>query len=122
MGVNISDLVGESKKELQIEDLTGRKIAIDALNVLYQFLSTIRQPDGTPLKDSKGRVTSHMSGMFYRTAKLMRAGIRPCYVFDGKPPEFKAKTNSDRRERRENARKRRCQRSKEMGPARGQGG
>jgi len=105
MGVNISDLVGENKKIVEIEELTGRKIAIDALNVLYQFISIIRQPDGTPLKDSKGRITSHLSGLFYRTMKLLQAGIKPCYVFDGKPPEFKKKTNQERRERREEARK-----------------
>ncbi len=105
MGVNISELVSECKKNIEIEELTGRKIAVDALNVLYQFISIIRQPDGTPLKDSKGRVTSHFSGLFYRTTKLLNCGVRPCYVFDGKPPAFKNKTNLERRERRENARK-----------------
>lgn len=105
MGVNISELVRECKSNMEIETLTGRKIAIDALNVLYQFLSSIRQPDGTPLKDSHGRITSHFSGLFYRTLKLIKAGIRPCYVFDGKPPKIKETTNTERRERRENARK-----------------
>ncbi|MCD6398903.1 MAG: flap structure-specific endonuclease, partial [Candidatus Aenigmarchaeota archaeon] len=104
MGVNISELVGESKKTIEIDELTGRKIAIDALNVLYQFLSTIRQPDGTPLKDSKGNITSHLSGLFYRTMKLLQNGIKPCYVFDGKPPKFKETTNQARRKLREDAR------------------
>lgn len=105
MGVNISELVEGAKREIEIEDLTGRKIAIDAMNVLYQFLSIIRQPDGTPLKDSRGRITSHLSGLFYRTIKLLQAGIKPCYVFDGEPPRFKERTNTERRERREEARK-----------------
>lgn len=105
MGVNISELVGDWKRETGIEALTGRKVAIDALNVLYQFISIIRQPDGTPLKDSSGQVTSHLSGMFYRTAKLLQTGVRPCYVFDGKPPEFKRTTNQERHKRREEARK-----------------
>lgn len=105
MGVNIGKLAEGAKKELEIEELTGRKIAIDALNVLYQFLSIIRQPDGTPLKDSKGRITSHLSGLFYRTGKLIQRGIKPCYVFDGEPPEFKETTNKERRERRKEARK-----------------
>lgn len=104
MGVNISELLGESKKVIEIDELTGRKIAIDALNVLYQFLSTIRQPDGTPLKDSKGNITSHLSGLFYRTMKLLKNGIKPCYVFDGKPPKFKETTNQARRKIREEAR------------------
>ncbi|OGS55265.1 MAG: flap endonuclease-1 [Euryarchaeota archaeon RBG_19FT_COMBO_56_21] len=95
MGVDISDLV-EGKK-IALEDLSGRSIAIDAFNTLYQFLSMIRQPDGTPLMDRDGRVTSHLSGLFYRSAALLELGIRPAYVFDGKPPELKKKTLEERR-------------------------
>jgi len=52
-------------------------------------LTSIRQTDGTPLKDSNGRITSHLSGLFYRNINLMLDGVRPVYVFDGKPPELK---------------------------------
>ncbi len=90
MGVDISSLV--DAKQIALEDLAGRSIAIDAFNTLYQFLSMIRQPDGTPLADREGRVTSHLSGLFYRSAALLELGIRPAYVFDGKPPELKQKT------------------------------
>lgn len=90
MGVDISDLV--EARQIALEDLTGRSIAIDAFNTLYQFLSMIRQPDGTPLMDRDGRVTSHLSGLFYRSAALLELGIRPAYIFDGKPPELKKKT------------------------------
>jgi flap endonuclease-1 len=90
MGVDISDLI--EARRIALEDLTGRSIAIDAFNTLYQFLSMIRQPDGTPLMDRDGRVTSHLSGLFYRSAALLEIGIRPAYVFDGKPPELKKKT------------------------------
>lgn len=95
MGVDISDLV--EGKRIALEDLSGRSIAIDAFNTLYQFLSMIRQPDGTPLMDRDGRVTSHLSGLFYRSAALLELGIRPAYVFDGKPPELKKKTLEERR-------------------------
>src|SRR5512136_1245355 len=90
MGVDISSLV--EGKRITLADLTGRSIAIDAFNTLYQFLSMIRQPDGTPLADREGRVTSHLSGLFYRSSALLELGIRPAYVFDGKPPELKRKT------------------------------
>ncbi len=90
MGVDISDLI--EARRIALEDLTGRSIAIDAFNTLYQFLSMIRQPDGTPLMDRDGRVTSHLSGLFYRSAALLEIGIKPAYVFDGKPPELKKKT------------------------------
>ncbi len=88
MGVQLKDLV--VKKEIDLEYLSGKKIAIDAFNWIYQFLSIIRDRDtGQPLKNSKGEITSHISGIFYRTAKLVEVGIKPIWVFDGKPPEFK---------------------------------
>lgn len=87
MGVQLGEIV--SKEKLELEHLAGRKIAIDAFNSLYQFLAIIRQYDGTPLMDSQGRVTSHLSGLLYRNGKLLEAGILPAYVFDGKPPKLK---------------------------------
>jgi flap endonuclease-1 len=101
MGVDLSDVVPRTTRRL--EDFQGKVLAIDAANALYQFLSSIRQPDGTPLKDRKGRVTSHLSGLLYRTANLAEAGIRPVYVFDGAPPELKRATLDERRERKEKA-------------------
>ena len=92
MGVDLKDLIPERavRQINDLRELSGKIIAIDAYNALYQFLAAIRQPDGTPLMDSKGRVTSHLSGLFYRTINLVEAGIKPAYVFDGKPPEIKA--------------------------------
>jgi flap endonuclease-1 len=87
LGVNLRDLV--PKATIDLQDLGGRSIAIDAYNALYQFLAIIRQPNGTPLKDSTGRITSHLSGLLYRTANLVEMGIKPVYVFDGTPPALK---------------------------------
>ncbi|MCX6815963.1 MAG: flap structure-specific endonuclease, partial [Candidatus Aenigmarchaeota archaeon] len=101
MGVSLTNIVGG--REISLEDLFDKKIAIDSYNWIYQFLSIIRQPDGTPLKDSKGRVTSHLSGLYYRTIKLLETGIKPIYVFDGKPPEIKAATTEERRDTRAEA-------------------
>lgn len=101
MGVQIGELI--PRKEIELESLYGKKVAIDAFNAMYQFLSTIRQRDGTPLMDSQGRITSHLSGFFYRTINLMEAGIKPAYVFDGKPPDFKKREFEKRREAREEA-------------------
>lgn len=94
MGVQISEIV--PKKAIDLTDLEGKTIAVDAFNWLYQFLSSIRQPDGTPLMDAKGRTTSHLSGLFYRNAKLIENGIKTVYVFDGKPSKLK-KFEQDRR-------------------------
>jgi len=94
MGVDISDLI--EPKKITLEDLTGRSIAVDAFNTLYQFLSMIRQSDGTPLMDRDGRITSHLSGLYFRSAALLEIGLKPVYVFDGKPPELKRKTIMER--------------------------
>ncbi|UCE74066.1 MAG: flap endonuclease-1 [Methanomassiliicoccales archaeon] len=102
MGVNISDIV--PKEHRSLADFKEKWIAIDAYNTLYQFLSIIRQPDGTPLKDSKGRTTSHLAGLLYRTTNLLEAGINPVFVFDGKPHELKSDTIAGRRVIKEKAR------------------
>ena len=88
MGVDLADVIPE--QTITIEDLSGKTLAVDAYNALYQFLAIIRQPDGTPLKDRQGRVTSHLSGLLYRTTNLAERGVRLAFVFDGKPPEMKA--------------------------------
>jgi len=87
LGVNLRDLV--PKTTVTLESLSGKSIAIDAYNALYQFLAIIRQPDGTPLKDRTGRITSHLSGLLYRTSNLVEIGIKVVYVFDGIPPTLK---------------------------------
>lgn len=102
MGVNISDII--TREKAAIPDFSGRWIAVDAYNILYQFLSIIRQPDGTPLMDSHGNVTSHLSGLLSRTTSLLSAGINLVFVYDGEPHELKAKTLRGRRARKEKAR------------------
>jgi flap endonuclease-1 len=101
LGVDFGDLV--VRRALTLEELRGKSIAVDGYNALYQFLTVIRQPDGTPLMDSHGRVTSHLSGVFYRTINLLEMGVKPVYVFDGKPPEIKEMEVARRRALREEA-------------------
>jgi len=96
LGVDFKDIV--PKTPIKLEDLSGKIIAIDAYNAIYQFLSIIRQPDGTPLKDSTGKITSHISGLFYRTSNLIEMGLKPIYVFDGIPPTLKAAEVERRRQ------------------------
>ena len=104
MGVNLRELIPENiKKTIELPSLRGKVVAIDAYNALYQFLTAIRQPDGTPLMDSKGRITSHLSGLFYRTINIIEHGLKPVYVFDGKPPEIKAMEIARRKKIKEEA-------------------
>ncbi|MCK5624371.1 flap endonuclease-1 [Candidatus Pacearchaeota archaeon] len=104
MGLNIREII--PRKELEVSDLKGETVCVDAFNILYQFLSTIRQVDGTPLMDNKKRVTSHLSGIFYRNINLLSEGIKLVYVFDGKPPALKSKTRVNREAGRDLAKER----------------
>lgn len=104
MGVNLRDLIpDEARRTVEIRALAGRVIALDAYNMLYQFLAAIRQPDGTPLMDRRGRITSHLSGLFYRTISLVEEGVKLVYVFDGKPPEMKRREIEERMRRKAEA-------------------
>jgi flap endonuclease-1 len=87
MGVNIKSLLTREKTKL--ESFSSKIVAIDAYNAIYQFLSIIRGPDGLHLSDSRGRVTSHLTGLLYRNINFLSMGIKPVYVFDGKPPSLK---------------------------------
>src|SRR3989339_628070 len=99
MGLNISEII--PRKEIEISSLKGKTLCIDAFNILYQFLSNIRQADGTPLMDEKKRITSHISGIFYRNINLLSEGIKLVYVFDGEAPWLKSKTYKKRKEARD---------------------
>ena len=94
MGIKLTPLI--PRKEISFDDLKGKKIAIDASNMLYQFLSSIRQRDGTLLMDSHGNVTSHLMGIFSRLTNLMNRGIKLAVIFDGKPPLLKLKQQEER--------------------------
>ena len=103
MGVKFRDII--TPGDISFKDLDGKIIAIDAANTLYQFLSSIRQVDGTPLMDSSGNITSHLSGILYRTSNIVDKGIKPIFVFDGEPSQLKENTVTERREIRQDAEK-----------------
>ncbi|GAB0492685.1 hypothetical protein MMPV_003953 [Pyropia vietnamensis] len=95
MGIKgLTKLLGDhapgSIKDVELKSLFGRKIAIDASMSIYQFLVAVRQAGGESLTNDAGDVTSHLSGLFHRTVRLMEMGIKPVYVFDGAPPEMKS--------------------------------
>ncbi|MFH1623491.1 MAG: flap endonuclease-1 [Candidatus Aenigmatarchaeota archaeon] len=102
MGVDISSLV--EPREIELLEMSGRRIALDAFNIMYQFLTIVRdRMTGEPLRDSHGRITSHLSGLLYRTSNLVESGIKPVFVFDGKPPALKRATVQARMEQKEEA-------------------
>uniref|UniRef100_A0A2M4ANW6 Flap endonuclease 1 n=1 Tax=Anopheles triannulatus TaxID=58253 RepID=A0A2M4ANW6_9DIPT len=100
----IADVAPFAVKEGEIKTFFGRKVAIDASMCLYQFLIAVRA-EGAQLTSVDGETTSHLMGTFYRTIRLLENGIKPVYVFDGKPPELKSGELNKRAERREEAQK-----------------
>lgn len=103
MGVKLKEILNPT--QLTFKELKGKRIAIDVSNMVYQFMSSIRQPDGTPLQDAGGKVTSHLMGLSTRIPNLMEQGLKLVFVFDGKPPELKSQEISIRSERKEIAKK-----------------
>lgn len=101
MGIKLTEIV--PKKEIDFETLKKKKIAVDSSNMLYQFVSSIRQSDGTPLQDSEGNTTSHLMGMFTRITNLMQKEIKLAFVFDGKPPILKITEQEQRQYRKQMA-------------------
>lgn len=109
MGIlGLSKLLGDyapsAMKENEFKNYFGRKVAVDASMCIYQFLIAVRQ-DGSNLMNEDGETTSHLMGMFYRTIRMVESGIKPVYVFDGKPPDMKSGELAKRKERREEAQK-----------------
>jgi flap endonuclease-1 len=105
MGCNLRDLA--SPVSIELKDLAGERIAVDAFLTAYQFITSLRArgegKDGTYLRDSKGRPVSHLMGFLDRSTALVEAGIDPVFVFDGRPHELKFETLAERKERRVNA-------------------
>src|SRR3989344_3433257 len=101
MGVKLKDLI--VPKTIEIKDLNNKVLAVDAHNMLYQFLTTIRQRDGTPLTNSEGKITSHLNGLFYRCTKFMEHGLKLAFVYDGIPPKLKALEIASRKEKKQQA-------------------
>ncbi|KAF5366769.1 hypothetical protein D9758_006490 [Tetrapyrgos nigripes] len=112
----IAEHAPDAIKEHDIKTLFGRKVAIDASMSIYQFLIAVRQRDGEMLTNDAGETTSHLMGFFYRTIRIVENGIKPAYVFDGKPPELKKGVLSKRFARREEA-KEEGEEAKEVGTA-----
>ncbi len=101
MGLNLKPLVIREKTKLEV--FSNKVIAIDAYNAIYQFLASIRGPDGMQLMDSEGRITSHLSGLLYRNINFLSLGIKPVWVFDGKPPSMKTAEIERRRQIKKDA-------------------
>jgi flap endonuclease-1 len=82
---------------------------------IYSFLIAVRS-EGQQLMNESGDTTSHLMGMFYRTLRMADNGIKPLYVFDGKPPVLKSGELAKRVARKNEAAKQ-LEEMKEVGEA-----
>lgn len=112
MGVAIKDIL--TYQEISLDKLSNKKITIDSFNMIFAFLSSIRQADGQALVDSKGRTTSHLKGLFARCIYFKKNNITPIFIFDGKAPKLKEKEQQARREKRAQAQEKYLE-AKELG-------
>ena len=94
MGVQIKDIL--EFDTIELSSISNKRIAIDSFNMLYQFLASIRGPDGSSLTDSKGNVTSHLKGLFNRCVYFKKNGVKAVFIFDGIAPKLKEKERENR--------------------------
>ena len=103
----IQDKSPKAIKSVQMESLTGKTIAIDASMAIYQFLiatqSAHRGPGVQELRDEEGNLTGHLVGIFHRTIQFYEHGVKPVWVFDGKPPDLKNKELDKRKDMKDKA-------------------
>lgn len=106
MGCNLKDLA--SPEAITMNELSGKKIGIDAYLVAFQFLTTIRDRsptgDGMPLKGSHGRIVAHLMGFLGRMTHIISAGVQPVCIFDGRHPELKLNEVKKRKAKSKSAR------------------
>eukprot|EP00922_Rhytidocystis_sp_ex-Travisia-forbesii_P063404 GHVS01094339.1.p1 GENE.GHVS01094339.1~~GHVS01094339.1.p1 ORF type:complete len:448 (+),score=74.87 GHVS01094339.1:81-1424(+) len=102
----IADYAPKAIKQREFGSFVGRTLAIDASMSLYQFMIAIRDTEshGT-LTNEQGETTSHITGFLARAVRLLEYGIKPVYVFDGKPPILKGGELAKRKDKRDQAEK-----------------
>ncbi|KAB2034671.1 hypothetical protein ES319_D04G101900v1 [Gossypium barbadense] len=73
----LADNAPKAMKEQKLESYFGRNITIDASMSIYQFLIVVDHMGTEMLTNEAGEVTSHLQGMFTRTIRLLKAGLKP---------------------------------------------
>jgi len=87
----------ESITHENLYKLSGKKVAVDASLVIYQNLLNV---GNRPLfKNSDGKITNHLSGLFYKIVQYLSLNIELIFIFDGKPPDIKSDTIYERKKK-----------------------
>ena len=78
--------------------LSGKKVAVDASLIIYQQLLRHQL-----LKNKKGEITNHITGLFYKLTNYLSLNIEVIFVFDGKPPDLKQECVNERKKKQQDA-------------------
>ena len=95
--VNFWELVQSSGRNISIETLRGKKLAVDVSIWLNQIVRASRTSSGEFVPNA------HIYIVVFRLCKLVYYGIKPVIVFDGEAPALKKRTLRQRKERARNA-------------------
>ena len=95
--VNFWELVQSSGRNISIETLRGKKLAVDVSIWLNQIVRASRTASGELVPNA------HIYIVVFRLCKLVYYGIKPVIVFDGEAPALKKRTLRQRKERARNA-------------------
>lgn len=101
----LRDKSPQSIDSIALSQYRGKRVAIDISIFLYKSLSNVRY-NGDYLRNSEGKIVSHLIGIFHKTVLYLSVGITPIYIFDGKPPDEKRECIQGRKDKVEESKKR----------------
>lgn len=96
----------EALKETKMDMFSGKVVACDASNSIYAFIVATQAVCKSnaaiqELRDEEGNLTAHLVGLFHKTICMYECGVKPIWVFDGKPPKSKVGELEKRKEVKE---------------------
>ena len=81
--------------------LSGKRVAVDASLIIYQQL--LNNSKGKLFRTTEGKITNHITGLFYKIMNYISLNITLIFVFDGKPPDNKQECIQGRKDKSEKA-------------------
>lgn len=94
----------DSMKNSNLYSYEGKTLAIDASIFLYKSLINVRSKNDY-LRNKEGKIISHIQGIYIKTVQYLTLGIKPIYIFDGKPPSEKKECINGRKKKVEELKK-----------------
>lgn len=85
----------EAIQYIKKKDLYNKKIGIDGNFWLYQIMGSMKSNNIKILNNNNDDIT-HLYGLYIRILSILKLGIKPLFVFDGKSPELKYNTINKR--------------------------